>query len=300
MNDELEKIFDICNYDRMSKIFTWVNSNMDGAASTILLGNIFQKMDYKQVFFGKFKEQYLEWEKNFYDEYDKIFIVGMVLDQQLINKLDDPKLVFISNRGDKLDVYDSTLISEECSSCTRLIYNKFKTSVNFSQNMKKLVLYVDDYNDYKLKFSESEYLNGLYRKYSYDRFNSFVKRFWEGYDGFTEKELEMAEEYFSDVEKEVSNLELFSGQYKDWKVISTISKMPVNEVSKQIMNNYDVDVVIVVNTDTEFVSFRKGLESNANISYMATKLCDGGGSAGSAGGKITRVFEEFTQTLNLI
>lgn len=300
MDMKLEKNEDICKYDWMSKIFTWVNSDMDGAASIILLGNIFSRMDYKQTFFGNFKEQYLEWEKNFYDEYEKIFIVGMVLDQQLINKLDDPKLVFISDRGDKLDVYDSTLISEDCSSCVKLIYNKFKKTVNFSQNIKKLVLYVDDYNDYKLKFTESEYLNGLYRKYEYDRFNKFVKRFWGGYDGFTDKELVRAEEYFSDVEKEVAKLELFSGQYKDWKVILTISKMPVNEIAKQIIDNYDVDVVIVVNLDTSFVSFRKGLGSNADIPYIATKLCDGGGGEWAAGGTITKTFEEFTQTLNLI
>lgn len=284
----------------MSKVFTWVNSDMDGAASVILLGNIFSKMDYKQTFFGDFKEKYLEWEKHFYDEYDKIFIVGMVLDQQLVNKLDDPKLVFISDRNDKLNVYDSTLISENCSSCVRLIYKRFKDKIIFSDNLKKLVLFVDDYNDYKLKYKESEYLNGIYRKYTYGRFQSFVKRFWNGYDGLTDKEMETAESFFEEIQKEVANLELYEGTFKSWTVLSTLSKGSVNEIAKNLIDNYDHNVIIVMNPDTKFVSFRKHPNSNADISFMAENLCDGGGGEWAAGGQMTKKFLEFTETLKQI
>jgi hypothetical protein len=53
----------------MSKIFVWANSDLDGACSTILLGNIFPNMDYKSVFFGDFLNQYTDWEHNL-ENYD--------------------------------------------------------------------------------------------------------------------------------------------------------------------------------------------------------------------------------------
>ncbi len=63
------------------------------------------------------------------------------------------------------------------------------------------------------------------------------------------------------------------------------------------MSNLKCDVVIVVNQDTKFVSFRKPQDSQANIARMAEKLCDGGGSDYAAGGHITKDFVEFTQDL---
>ena len=55
------------NYDIMSKIFVWANSDLDGACSTILLGNIFPNMEYKSVFFGDFLTQWkvgIDYHKN--------------------------------------------------------------------------------------------------------------------------------------------------------------------------------------------------------------------------------------------
>ena len=50
----------------------------------------------------------------------------MVLDQSLVNKIDDPKVVFVSDRGEKINLFESTCICDDTTSCTRLLYKKFK------------------------------------------------------------------------------------------------------------------------------------------------------------------------------
>lgn len=292
----IDKSFENTNYS-MTKVFAWVNSDLDGIGSTILLGNLFKNFEYRHCFFGKFEEQYLPWAKENAQDYDKIFVVGMVLDQNLIKKIDDHRLVFVSDRPEDLKTWDSTLISEQCTSTTKLLYKKFKEKVEFTKNLKKFFLYVDDYNSYDLKHEETKYLNALYRKSGGNRFINFVNRFWNGFDGFTTTEVKLAEGFFKELEKELEEIQLFTGEWEGYKVISTISKFSVNELAHSIMENYEADVVIVMNSDTQFVSFRKYGESGIDIAKMAGNLCEGGGGEWAAGGKITKEFLKFSETL---
>jgi oligoribonuclease NrnB/cAMP/cGMP phosphodiesterase (DHH superfamily) len=296
MDSNLDKSFDNCRYD-MSKVFAWVNSDLDGIGSTILLGNLFKNFEYRHCFFGKFEEQYLLWAKENAEDYEKIFIVGMVLDQNLIKKIDDHRVVFVSDRPEDFKVWDSTMIQEECTSTTKLLYKKFKEKVEFTKNLKKFFLYVDDYNSYDLKHEETKYLNALYRKSGGNRFINFVNRFWNGFDGFTATEVKLAEGFFNELEKELEEIVLYTGEWGVFKVFSTISKFSVNELSHSIMENYKGDVVIVMNPDTKFVSFRKYKGSEVDIAKMATDLCEGGGGEWAAGGKITKEFLEFSELL---
>jgi hypothetical protein len=284
----------------MAKVFTWVNSDLDGVGSTILLGNMFSNFKYRNIFFGDFQETFTEWWENCRDDYDKIFIVGMPLDQTMVNKLDDRKIIFVSDMKDRPNVFDSTLIQEETTSCTKLLYQKFKDKIDFPVNLKKLFAYVDDYNSYDLKHEETKYLNALYRKSGGSKFQKFVNRFWKGFDGFTDSEKEKAEKFFKELDEELENLEIYQGEFKGFKVLSTFSKFSVNELSHALLDNYEVDVVIVVNPDTKFVSLRKAKDSKASAQMMAENLCDGGGSEFAAGGGITQKFIEFTQTQTII
>ena len=51
------------NIDVQSRIFIWSNSDLDGACSVILLGQVFEEFEYQSCFFGKFEEEYLKWAK---------------------------------------------------------------------------------------------------------------------------------------------------------------------------------------------------------------------------------------------
>jgi hypothetical protein len=288
----------VVNIPVSSRIFIWSNSDLDGACSVILLGQIFQEFEYQSCFFGKFEENYTTWAKSNLENYDKVFVVGMVIDQKLLNKIDDPRLVIISDRGEKLTAYDSTLIIEESSSCSKLIYKKFKKVREFPINVKKLLVYVDDYNEYLLKHEESKYLNAIYRRLGYRNFYKFVDRFFDGFDGFTDTEINIAEGFFKEIENEVSTIDLYSGEFKGWKVLAVFSKLSVNEIAKELIDNHKADVIIVVNPDTKFVSFRKPIGSLADIVYMAENLCDGGGGEWASGGQMTEKFLGFTVNLS--
>lgn len=281
----------------MAKVFLWVNSDLDGVGSTIVLGNIFPDIEYKSVFFGDFYNQYKDWVDDNIDNYEKVFVVGMVLDQSLVNKIDDPKVVFVSDRGEKIQLYESTCFCDDDTSCTRLLYKKFRHKFEFPVELKKLILYIDDYNSYNLAHKESEYLNGLYRSTRFNRFSYFVKRFWNGYDGLTDKEIALADSFFEAAEKEYSTLDKFEGQFKTWRVLATFTKMAVNEIAKKLIDNHDHDAIVIVNPDTQFVSFRKNPNSDADIVLMAENLCGGGGSEWASGGKISQKFLDFTTKL---
>jgi len=281
----------------MSKVFVWANSDLDGAGSVVLLSNVFKELEYRSVFFGNFLKEYEEWDN---EKYTTIFVVGMVLDQSLVNRINDPRVIFVSDRGETLRWHDATAVVENTSSCTKLLYQKFKDKRNFTSELKRLVLYVDDYNDYALKYKESEYLNATFRKTKYNRFTTFVNRFIGGYDGFTDAEIKIGDEFFAEIEKEARETDYYVGTFKGTKVVAFFTKLSVNEMAKKAMEGVDGEVFVVVNLDTQFVSFRKRKDSQADIVFMAESLCGGGGGEWASGGSLTKKFLAFTETLEKI
>ena len=281
-------------------VFLWVNSDLDGVGSTILLGNIFKNSEYTPVFFGKFEQEYFEWYDDNFHKYDKIFVVGMPLSQDLVNKLDDKKIVFVSDQPDVIRIRESTLIQETLSSCSKLLYKKFSKSLQFPAEIKKLIAIIDDYNGYNLKLEESKILNALFRRSGSRRFYNFVNTFWEGFRSFSDSEIQIYQNFQKELTKEVENLELFGGVYKNRSVIATFSEFSAAEVANCIINTYTVDIVIVVNIKNKFVSFRKSKDSPADIVFMAQNLCNGGGQEFSSGGSLTSKFLEFTNTLKTL
>lgn len=280
------------------KVFAWFNSDLDGVGSAVLLSQLFKDLEYRSVFFGDFEKQFSEWYENEGDNYDKIFIVGMVYDQKMINRIDDYKIIFVSDGPEKLNVFDSTWVQEESTSCCKLLYSKFKDKINFSANVKRFVAYIDDYNSYTLKTEEAKYLNALYRKNTSSRkFYNFVTRFKNGYDGLTSTEQKIAEQFFKEIDDEAASLTLYKGGFKGMNIISFFSNKSANELASLVLDNYETDAVMVVNPQTQYVSVRSKKGSKADAKLIAENLCDGGGTVESAGGKITKKFMEFTQEL---
>jgi oligoribonuclease NrnB/cAMP/cGMP phosphodiesterase (DHH superfamily) len=280
-------------------VFLWTNCDLDGVGSTITLGNIFHKsnFDYQCIFFGDFEKKYTEWFDEKSKEYDKIFIIGIPLNQNVINKIDDSKVIIVSDKKEDIIVHESTLIHEDNTSCVKLLYKKFKDKFEFSANLKKLIIFIDDYNSYELKTKEAKILNGLFRKSGNNRFYNFVNKFWSGYQELSESELKLSASFYRDLNSELENLCLYQGEYKGNSVIATFAKGSANEIANSILNNYDCEIAVIVNMNTQFVSFRKNKNSSADIKFMAENLCNGGGSLNSSGGKITQKFLDFTTTL---
>jgi hypothetical protein len=279
------------------KTFIWSTSTLDGACATIILGNMFKNIEYRYCFFGDFETQYNAWAVDNLENYNKVFVIGMSLNQSLVNKLDDSRVIFISNKLEILNLFDSTLIHENYTSISKLIYKKFKEKVNFDTNLKKLIGYVDDYIGNTYNYEESSYLNAIYRKSGYDKFTKFVDRFWNGFDGFTDTEVKLHETFVNEIDVEFKQLELFKGEFKKWSVIMTFSKMAVDEIKNRLLDKYSPDIIMVVNTTSNYVSFRKNKGSVVDLKFLAEHFCDGGGSDMASGGKITKTFLEFTENM---
>lgn len=280
-----------------SDIFLWVNSDLDGVGSAILLSHIFPNFEYSHVFFGKFQESYLKWVKKNYNRYDRIFIVGFPLSQEFINKIDDQKVVIINDKGDNFKTWESIYIDEPSSSCSKLIYKKFKDKIEFSKEVKRLILYIDDYNSQELKYEESKYLNSIYRTFSLNRFSLFFERFKNGYDGITQTEEDRHLSYMEEIDHEASILDIYQGFWRDKKVIGVVTKMPVNEISQELFKHYKCDFILILNPDTNFVSFRRPKTSDVDVSQIALMLCGGGGSPSVAGGQLTKTCMDYLQKL---
>lgn len=281
------------------KILAWINSDLDGVGCAVLLRSMFPQLEHMPVFFGDFETKYSEWSEVHLDDYDNVFIVGIPLDQKLINRLDDKKIIFVTNDYDtRLKSIDSSIISSDVSSNCKLLYQNFKHKIDYPVNIKKLIGYIDDYTSQTLRFEEGKYLNAIYRKSGSNKFNYFTNRFSDGFDGFTDNEVRLADIYFKGLEKATSELELFKGTYKGSNIIATFSEFSVNEISQEIFNGYDCDCVIVVNLSNKYVSFRKSKCSNTDIKFLAENLCGGGGTSIASAGKLTPKFLDFTSTLN--
>ncbi len=83
---------------------------------------------------------------------------------------------------------------------------------------------------------------------------------------------------------------------KDYSVVATFANYAINELAHFLINKYNTDISIIVNTQAKTVSFRRSKQCDADLSILATKLCQGGGHAASAGGKLTEQFANLTKT----
>jgi len=78
--------------------------------------------------------------------------------------------------------------------------------------------------------------------------------------------------------------------------VATFANYAVNELAHFLIKKYNADIGIVVNTQAKTVSFRRSKQSDADLSILATKLCQGGGHSASAGGRLTEKFANLTKT----
>ena len=69
----------------------------------------------------------------------------------------------------------------------------------------------------------------------------------------------------------------------------------INEVAQYFIKKHKADIGIVINLKSNTVSFRRSKKGKADVSVLARTLCEGGGSASAAGGKLTDRFADLTK-----
>ena len=89
-------------------------------------------------------------------------------------------------------------------------------------------------------------------------------------------------------------------QGKKRYVCAVFAKQYINEVADILLSDYNAEVALVINPNTNHVSYRRTKDSKVDLSELATKLADGAGHEYSSGSKITEKFMLFTKVLKKI
>ena len=290
--------------------FIFTDIDLDGAMSytlfTWLTGN--KKIPYISTRVSDFKKSFQGWQKNNnVDKYDQIYILDLDISQDSIELVDRDNVVIIdhheSHVANKHKYKNAKVFISHESSCCRYIYNLLhkKSEVSLTDNHKHLILLADDYDSYKLKLKDSHSLNLLFWNYQGDRVRKFTHDFGDGFFGFTDQQANAISFHRKKIDQVISELDIFSADLpisnNSYKFVSTFATSCINDVADHIIKEYNADVGIVVNLQSNKVSFRKGKEVDLDLSKLANKLASGGGHKYASGGSVTETFMNFSRLL---
>jgi len=288
-------------------IAIWTDNDLDGAGSALALlkvykdkiKNLYIKDVSDYTFVGEFKG----WVETNYDKYDVIFITDLFVPDELIPHVDRPKVVIIDHHQTHIDVKDrikhAKTIIEPCTSCTKLIRQKFEKVLegHVSLDLAELFDIIDDYDCYELKYPETLKLNAVYHSYNKPRTEKFIARFGGGINPFNLQELNAIKLSFNKLKDLIDTAEFFEGELKGCRVVSCVAEHSINEIAHYALKHFNADIAIVVIPKTQGVSFRKSKTCPIKLNKLSEIMCRGGGHEYAAGGKITDAFLKFTTTL---
>lgn len=231
-------------------------------------------------------------------EYDKIFILDLDLSKEQIPQIDIEKVVVFDHHkrhAENSYIYKKAkAVVKQSSSCVSLIHSKFKDKVTLTSEQEQLVNYIDDYDSYKLHHKDSLKLNAIHKTLNNPKAEKFIEAFREGFRPYNIQEKNGIRLFIKKFREQLEG-QVFEGKIKTYKTVSIISNYAVSEVAHYIISKHDAEIGIVVNLETNTVSFRRSKGSDVDVSIIAKALCDGGGSAAIAGGKLTEKFANLTK-----
>jgi hypothetical protein len=293
----------------MKKIMCFTHWDLDGIMSYIVIRWAFPKatVEYMPTTVKSFRENYTKWlSTNELEDYDQVFItdLGVFEDKDLI---DHEKIFIIDHhKGHENSTYSkATAIIADYSSACKLAYKTFKTLYNIkvSREQLHLMLLADDYDSYKLELKDSVNLNLVFWETT-NKFEEFTKSFINGFRGFTLKQQNMINLHKIKVEKIRSELEVYSGsvtiQGSKRYVCAACTKSCINEVADTLLKDYNAEVAIIINTNTNHASYRRGDSCDTNLAEFARDTAGGYGHEYSSGSEITDGFMEFMKNLDKI
>lgn len=284
-------------------IIIFTDTDLDGAGSALLLNRLFQGHDVitvettESTILNEFKSRW-----STLDHFDKIFVCDLCLNEEQAESINRDNVVVIDHHdlhAQHVEKYTKAKsIVTDYTSCTKLIADKFKSKLNLDDRLTSLVNLIDQYDCWSFDFPnelEPARLNAIYYTYNKPKWEKFIASFKDGLREYNIHEKNSIKLFFKKFAEQLTNPK-FTGEVKGYKIISTFVTSHVNEVGHYLVNKYDADIAIMVNLEQRFVSFRKNPSCKANLSVLATTLCEGGGSHKLAGGKLTEKFMNFSQT----
>lgn len=274
-------------------VFSWFHPDDEISCTTTTVSNF--RSDYTK-FLARWDPQI----------FDKIFIMDLDVGEHK-DLTDTPKHFIIDHHKTHVDCgpyKQATAVIKEYTSACKLGYKVFDkiTNIKLSDYRKKLILLGDDYDSYTLQLPDSRNLNVLYWN-TQNRFNVFIEDFYHGFKGFNLKQQNLIKQHLIKIEQIKRDLEIYhideeiNGQ--KYKVLSAFANEAINDVADHLLNEKGADIAIVVNMNTNRVSFRRNVKvKDINLIEFGQKVCgDGGGHAYAAGGSVSEKFIEYSKTL---
>jgi oligoribonuclease NrnB/cAMP/cGMP phosphodiesterase (DHH superfamily) len=293
----------------MKKIHIFTHGDLDGVTSYLVVNWFIPNASFTYTIISNasnVREEVLTFlGSHSFKDYNRIFFLD--LDCYDAKDLIEEKNVFIIdhheahfNKITENGKYENaTSLVKVFPSCCLLIYKIFSKlfeNAVITKEQKTLLGIVNDYDSYQLQIKFSVPLNWVFWSYN-KKIESFINRFYNGFNGFNNNEISMIKIKKNELEKIISELELFKGKLNEYNVLACFADECINEVHDYILHKYKPDITIVIISKPKRVTWRKNLNSKAPLHILAEKLCDGGGHEYAAGGNITDRFLTFTKKL---
>jgi hypothetical protein len=191
----------------------------------------------------------------------------------------------------------ATTIIEQCTSCAKLVYKKFKQDTQLTEQQQYLILLADDYDSYELKLKDSYHLNIVLWNYQGDRFGKFEKDFGKGFFGFNKFQYNIITFHKRKLKSLKESIQVFHATIpinkKPLKFVSTFADTCINEIAEHIIQKHKSDVGIVVNLKSKKVSLRKSNDCDLHLGDFSKKILNGGGHEYAAGGLLDENNHDF-------
>ena len=287
----------------MVNIQVWTDTDLHGAGSALVLkwlykdAKIFNINDVSEyTITGRFKGALQT-----LDHYDRIFIVDLNLTPEQIRLVDRDNVVVIDTHKDHIKnkhLYKKAKAilkgapDHGYRSTVDLIIDTFGDHLYTYLTDKQLLLieYISTYDWYNTQYKESLKLNAIYYTLNTPKTEKFISAFSDGFRDFTVYEKNAIKLFFKKFKDQIENNDIFKGQIKGYNVVATFANYAVGELAHFLIKKYNADIGIVVNSQAKAVSFRRSKSCDVDVSILAKNLCQGGGTAASAGGKLTEQF----------
>jgi hypothetical protein len=177
-----------------------------------------------------------------------------------------------------------------------LIYDKFGDHLlHLTDKQLLLIEYIGRYDWYNTEYKESLKLNAIYYNLNSPKTEKFISAFSNGFRDFTVHEKNAIKLYFKKFKDQIEKGQVFKGKVKQYNVVATFANYAINELAHYLIKRHNADIGVIVNTDANTVSFRRSKQCDVDVSVLAKKLCNGGGHAAAAGGKLTEQFATLTK-----
>lgn len=246
-----------------------------------------------------FKEQYNQETAN--KKFNKIFITDLSLRQQDVSLIDKSNVIFIDHHKTSLNLHfeHAKKFIQIYTSCSLLVYKLLKSQCTLNSNQKQLLIYIDDYDSYNLKFNLSKQLNALFWSHYQNNASLFIKDFVNGIVPFTSLQNQAIKIYNTKLNNTISSLRVFKStariQENLCSITAAFADNAINNIADYLLKQYNSDIIIIINLKTNRVSFRRNKHTSIDVSLLAQTLCDGGGHELAAGGEITEKFLLFSK-----